>query len=242
MLKTLGGHCIYEASNGAKVHQNYFYRWLTFNSDCLQTLINRRNPEKPGLGYVHHLGFTVRNQPADSCLLGLGGAGIAHALAPYIHQSRLLAIENNADIIQIANTYFMTDRLKNLSIVNEDAIHFVQSTPVRYQHLMIDLFEADLFPANCSTPEFFGCCKEMLLPNGFLSLNLTNIKQQWTLYNEVRTAFNQRTVVLPVKGSSNMILVACNGPSIRPLLDLFKSSPFLKKLSWDPVLGCIAII
>ena len=242
MWKTIGGKCIYQTPNGAKVHQNYFYRWLTLNSDALQTLINRRSPEKSGLSYVHPLTLTVRTKPADSCLLGLGGAGVAHALAPYIHQSQLHAVENNTEVIQIAKTYFMTDSLKHLSVIHENAHLFVGSTSLRYQHLMVDLFLADSFPTECSTLEFFTNCRRLLLENGFASFNLTNISKQWAEFNHIRSVFFQRTVVLPAHGASNMIVLACNSPSISPLLDLLGSSPSLKKLSWDPLLGCIAII
>lgn len=242
MWKTIGGKCIYQAYNGAKVYQNHFYRWLTLNSDALQTLVNRRTPEKQGLGYIHQLAFAVREDPSECCLLGLGGAGVAHALAPYLKQKRLLAIESNPQVIEIANTYFMTDRLKNLSIIHDNANLFVRSNSMHFQHLMIDVFEANSFPLECSTFEFFTHCRHLLLPNGFLALNLTNLDQQWQLFYHIRNVFFQRTVILPVKGASNMIVLACNSPTITPLLMLLKASPLLKKLVWDAQLGCIAMI
>ena len=242
MWKTIGGRCIYQTTNGAKVHQNMLYRWLTLNSPALQTLISRRSPEKPELGYIHQLTFAVRAQPADCCLLGLGGAGVVHALAPYLTNATLLAIENNPEVIHIASTYFMSAHLKNLSITQEDASLFVATCQTRYQHLMVDLFESHTFPEKCSTHDFFTHCRRLLLPNGILALNLTNLDEQWPIFNHVRDIFFQRTVALPVKGSSNMIVLACNSPSVTPLLDLLTTNRYLKKLSWDGTWGCIAII
>lgn len=242
MWKTLGGRCIYQAPNGARVHQNYLYRWLTFSSDALQTLIRRRHPEKPELGYIHQLALAVRENPADCCLLGLGGAGVAHALMPYLNNSTLLAVENNSEVINIATNYFMVDRLKNLSVINQDANLFVQQCGTRYQHLMIDLYESHAFPAHCNTADFFLHCRRLLLPDGVLALNLTNVHEQWPLFKHVRDIFFQRTVSLPVKGAANMIVLASNSTSVAPLVDLLTKSQRVKELKWDARWGCIARI
>lgn len=242
MWKTLGGKCIYQAPNGESVYQNYLYRWLTLNSDALQTLISRHSPEKPELGYIHQLAFAVREKPADCCLLGLGGAGVAHALMPYLSNSKILAVESNPAVINIATDYFMVDSLKNLSVLNQDANLFVQQCKTSYQHLMVDLYESHAFPAHCNTLEFFLHCRRLLLPDGILALNLTNVQEQWPLFEHVREIFCQRTVSLPVKGAANMIVLACNSTSVAPLLDLLTKSQRLKELKWDARWGCIARI
>ncbi len=240
MWKTLGGRCIYQTQNGVKVHQNYIYRWLTLGGDALHTLINRRNPEIPGLDYIHQLSLCVRAKPTDCCLLGLGGAGVAHALAPYLGNSQIHAVENNIDVIEMSKKYFMIERIKNLAVINQDAAIFMEECNTKYQHLMVDLYDAKTFPPQCSTQDFFKNCRRVLLPDGFLALNLTNVREQWSLYTNIRNVFCDQTVSLPVKGAANMIVLAYNGASITPLLDLLKNSRSLKKLSWDAQWGCVA--
>jgi len=240
MWKTLSGHCIYKTSEEVRVHQNHLYRWLTFGSDALHTLISRRHPEKPRLNYIHQLGFAAREKPGESCLLGLGGAGVAHALAPYLKDFALDAVENNPEIIEIASRFFMTERLTNLSVYHEDANDFVQKSSARYQHLMIDLYDAHSFPSHCNTHDFFVHCRELLFPKGILALNLTNVVEQRMLFDYIRDIFFERTVSLPVKGAANMIVLAYNGSTITPLLDLLKNSGRLKKLCWNAEWGCIA--
>ena len=242
MWKTIAGRCVYQSQSGVKVHQNIFYRWLTLNSNAIQTLISRRYPERHELTYIHQLTFAVRAQPANCCLLGLGGAAVAHVLSPYLKNMQLTAVENNTEIIDIAAAYFMTKHLKHLTVIQEDANLFVKHHDTRYQHLMIDLYDAHSFPTHCNTEDFFENCRRMLLPNGTLALNIANLDEQWAVFNNIRKTFCQRTVSLPVKGAANMVVLAYNGPSVAPLLDLLKNSHGLKELSWDVRWGCVAQI
>ena len=236
----MAGRLIYQSSTGAQVYQNVLYRWLTLSSKPIQTLINRRHPDKLELEYIHQLTFSVRTKPASCCLLGLGGAGVAHTLASTLGDLPIIAVENNADIIEIAKRYFMIDRLTNLSIIHQDASLFVKQCTTSYQHLMIDITDPNTFPSQCNTDDFFSNCRRILSPNGILAINLYNLNEQWSVFQRIRENFNLQTVSLPVKGTANMVVLACNSPSINPLLDLLNSSHCLKKLTWDMKWGCIA--
>ena len=123
--KTLIGSCIHQSSNGIEVHQNYLYRWLTFGKNDLQTLIHRHHLSTPGLPYLTPLTLAARVHPADCCLLGLGGAGVAHALAPWLSDSMMHAVENNLDIIHVAYTFFMTNQLQG--VIKEKDLQQIKS-------------------------------------------------------------------------------------------------------------------
>lgn len=156
--KTLAGRCIHHGLNGTKVEQNMVYRWLTLGSDAIQTLINRRHPERSGLKYIQPLTMAARAAPGLSCLLGLGGAGVAHALTPWFSDSQLDTVESSLAVIEIAEAYFMTDQINHLNIIHQDAFLFVQHTEAQYQHVMVDLFNAHAFPEHCNNADFFKHC------------------------------------------------------------------------------------
>lgn len=240
MWQTIGGKCIYQSPTYEKVYQNFIYRWLTFDSVWVQTLINRRNPQKLGLSYIRQLTLAVKTNPAVTCLLGLGGAGVAHALAPYLGHFELLAVENNPGIIRIAKDYFFTEGLKNLRVIQQDARLFVKESPMTYQHLLVDLFNDHTFPPLCNSDEFFSDCRNLLKPNGVLALNLASMREQWSVFKRVREVFGRTTVSLPVIGTTNLIVLACNSASVNPLLDLLEKNYRIKKLSWDADWGCVA--
>lgn len=238
--KATQGRCIHHSDNGIQVYQNFFYRWLTFNNDDIQTLINRHRPHIPALTYIDPLSFGIRLNPMDCCLLGLGGGAVPHAMNPYLKEHRMFAVENNAEIIDIAKKYFMIDRIKSLNILHQDAYDFVTYCDQRFGYLMIDLFNANSFPEHCNTQSFFLHCQRVLLPEGILAINLPNLREQWSIYQHISAIFNQCTVLLPTLRSTNTLLFACNGTTTTPLLELLKRNRRLKRLSWEPHWGYIA--
>ena len=238
--KTFAGRCIHQGVDESNVYQNFTYRWLTLGSDALQTMLNRRHPERPILQYIQPLILASQKMPGDSCLLGLGGAGAAHALAPYLEGFQLSVVEQSLNVIEIAHRYFMTSRIKPLHVIHQEALCFLQSTTQRYQHLMIDLFNAHFFPAQCNSTDFFKHCREVLLPGGILAINLANPAEQWPLFNLIRAHFQNCTLALPVLGTANMVIIACKGSSINPFLSFLRQNSRLKCLIWDSRWGYMA--
>lgn len=229
MWKTKLGRCIYTSPSGYKVYQNLFYRWLCLGSSALQTVISRRNPQKPVLNYLSALTLMVRHYPNNACLFGLGGAGIAlmlsHADFP------LVAVDNSEEVIDIAKRFFMTDELKNLTVVHANAIDYVTNTHITYPHLIIDLYNANYFPPECTNDLFFSSCQRMVTEDGFFTINLANLKEQWTIFQLVKKYFSH-TLVIPIRKSANMVIIASKCTSKELFFRKIKESGELKRIIW----------
>jgi spermidine synthase len=238
--KTWAGRCIHQGFDEAKVYQNMNYRWLTLGSDALQTVIHRRHPERPILPYISPFTLAAQIIPGPSCLLGLGGAAAAHALNPYLNGFQLDAIEQSSDVIDIAHTYFMTSRIRHLNVIHQEAFSFLQHTTSRYQHLLVDLFNAHTFPTQCQNANFFEYCRNALMPEGVLAVNLANPDEQWPIFNWIRTHFQHSTITMPIHGTANLVVLAYRGASVNPLLSLLKENSRLKQLVWDAKWGYMA--
>jgi len=240
MWQTLLGRIIYESPTGAKVYQNFKYRWLTFGSSAIQTLINRHKPNKFSLCYFKELSLVLRVKPADCCLLGLGGAAMAHSLVPYIKDFSITAVENDLEVINIAKKYFMLETIKNLTVIHQDASLYIKELNRQYHHILVDLSDANSFPKSCNSKDFFKNCHNKLYDGGVLAVNLANIAEQWEIFTFIRDIFPNCTVILPINGFANMVILSSKSNSINPLLEILKSSNDLKKLVWDEKWGCIA--
>jgi len=229
MWKTSLGKCIYVSPSGYKVYQNLFYRWLTLGSPALQTVINRRNPHKPVLYYLPALTLMARKYPGASCMLGLGGAGIPLMLDKNSSLPTLVAVDNSKEVIDIAKRFFISDPIKNLTIIHDNAYNFVQKCEFKYLHLIIDLYNANYFPSECNNEEFFSSCKRILAEDGFLAINLANIKEQRPIFQLVKKYFNH-TLVIPIKKSANMVIIAANNESKELFINQIRASGELKRI------------
>ena len=240
MWKAYLGKCIYESPSGFRVWQNFGYRWLTFEDNVFQSIINRRYPEYGGLQYITPFTRMVHAFPGDCCLLGLGGASVAHALFKTIANSQLDAVDNSQEVIDIATRFFKTDRVKNLNIIHQNAETFVQSTSMVYQHLLVDLYNANDYPLECSHDAFFANCKAILKPGGMMAVNLIDIHEKKHLVQYIKNQFNNCTLLVPVVGTTNTIVFAYNGPKTGVFLE--KINPVMKSVVWDSVWGCVGQI
>ncbi|KTC79642.1 spermidine synthase [Legionella cherrii] len=226
MWKTKFGRCIHTSPSGYKVYQNLCYRWLTLGSTALQTVINRYQPQKPVLYYLPALTLMARKYPGVTCMLGLGGAGVAWMLKDV----PLVAVDNSEEVIDIARHFFMIDHLKKLTVVHENAKDYIEKCKKKYNHLIIDLYNANHFPPECADANFFASCKRIITEDGFLAINLANTKEQDPIFQLVRNQF-KHTLVIPVRKSSNMVIFAAD-ESKEWFMNKIKQTSAFKRIIW----------
>ncbi|MBA2711572.1 MAG: fused MFS/spermidine synthase [Tatlockia sp.] len=239
MWKTLAGRCLYQSSDGIQVFQNPLYRWLQFDSNALQTVLNRYAPQRPQLPYIESLMIPVQLQPDNCCMLGLGGGGVAHTLDPILKNAKLDIVEKNHEVIEIAKRFFWVDRLHNINLIHDDAEKFLKTCQIKYQHLLVDIYTDDSFPRHCANADFFASCKKQLKPDGILAVNLANSEDHYRLFKMLQSQFTKATVALIVPGTNNMIIFAQNSPTINLFLTLLKKTKKIKKLIWTERWGLV---
>lgn len=230
------GKCIYTSPSGYKVYDSFIYRWLTLESTVLQTLINKLKPETPILYYIPAMSLMARAQPGDSCILGLGGAGLVHYLAPFSFS--ITAVEISQEVIDIARDYFMIDNRPNLQIVHQAAEEFLAKNDKPFNHLMVDLYDAHSFPSACKSSDFFLSCKKNIKPKGFLAVNLANAQEQHTIYKLIKVHF-LHTFIIPMKKCANIVIIASNHDSKDEFLKIIQTKYELKKIGLDPYWGYV---
>lgn len=229
--KTKFGTCIYVSPSGYKVYQNFFYRWLTLGSNALQTVIFRYNPKKAVLYYIPVLTIMARHYPGTTCLLGLGGASVAQILSAQKSVQPIIAVDSSAEIIDIAKRFFMVDSIPGLTIIQQNANEFIRDGNAQYRHILIDLYDANNFPVECNNIEFFSRVKNKLTADGFLAVNLANYKEQWPIFQLLKKLF-KNTLVIPIKKSANIVIIATTHGSHNDFMNQIKSSHNFKKIVW----------
>lgn len=207
--KTRWKRCLYEGSTGVRVLDNRWYRWLQFDSDAVQSLLSKRNPSTPALHYLRIMACLAQTYPGDTLLLGLGGAGMVHALNAYLQDFSLDVVECSEEVITLARQFFrLSDLTLPLTLYLQDASEFVHQATRQWSYVLVDVFNAKHFPPSCLNPVFFADCQRLLTPQGVLLINIANADDQLALFGYVHMLFQGRTLLIPVKDSPNVILLA----------------------------------
>ena len=240
-LKTFYKKCIY-SNHGIKVYQNWFYRWLTFDSRPIQSLINRKQPWRHILNYLPPMLLCASEWPGKTCLMGLGGASIIHSLNQNNHQDVIDVCELSQEVIDVSERFFYLKRYKNVNLLKADAAEFIQNNQTRYQHILVDLFDDQSFPEHCNNSIFFQHCYESLTEDGVLTINIANPVQHKTILGYLQEYFDQQIISIPIEHSTNFVLIAFKERQFDEILNLFYKNFKIKMQEWDPEFGYIIII
>ena len=234
------GKCIYSVKNdqhSIEVYENFRYRWLSFGSHYIQSIILKRKPHKAILKYIPHYCFFVTPEDKNALVLGLGGGAVLHYLRHRFSELDMFAVDYDAQVIAISRQFFMQDSIANLSVVHEDAQQYIVQSQSTYDRLFIDLYNDYDYPEHCSSVDFFMQCKKRLSPNGTLSLNIVNFKKQHLLLTHLKEAFDNQVVSMIVPKSGNIIAHAAVGKPMLQRLHELAAAKKIKSITWNQTLG-----
>lgn len=151
------------------VREDEHYRWLLLD-DVVQSVRQKACPENLCLPHQHLL-QTLFPTHLDSILhLGLGGGDFlrwCHFRYPAIRQT---AVDLNADIVRLYQTYFQGDETPDLHVA--DAFRFLNETTAQYDLVVIDLFADDGAPAALFRAETYASLQRCLPTSGRVIVNL----------------------------------------------------------------------
>lgn len=152
----------------AKENRNKPYRELMVNN-ISQTIMDINDPNKSYWDYVDVLTYTINSYASgnNALLLGLGGG----TLYKQLEKNKL-----NVDIVEIdkrveavAKKYFNIN--KNVSVVIDDARHYLNITKNKYDIIIYDLYHSETPPIHLMTKEAFNEIKTKLNKKGILVIN-----------------------------------------------------------------------
>lgn len=123
-------------------------------------------------------GFPKRNKSKveSSLVLGLGCGTVAELINKKWPEAQITGVEIDKEVIGIGKKYFDLDKIKNLSILNEDAIWWITSkfalvNKSRYDLILVDLYKGQEFPKEAEGEEFISGLKKILNKNGLIIFN-----------------------------------------------------------------------
>ncbi|WP_395046334.1 spermidine synthase, partial [Flavobacterium sp.] len=133
--------------------------------------------------------------------LGVGGGSVIKTLVDEIKfKGSITGVEIDPEIINIANTYFKLDEIKNLTIVIDDAFEFVLKTKAKYDLIVIDIFQDTTMPNFLFETFFTNRVCSLLKSRGFILFNtmllndIQNLRNKKYVYEFFKNEFQIKTI------------------------------------------------
>jgi spermidine synthase len=128
---------------------------------------------------LHALPFSRRLD--DILMIGLGGGNLTKFLYRYLPATRLATVEIDAQIVDIARTYFrLPPDSERLSVLVGDGRHYIETHPHCCDVLLCDGYDQTFnVPDSLTGEDFYRACYRALRPGGVIAINLDRRSDAW---------------------------------------------------------------
>ncbi|WP_394229585.1 spermidine synthase [Shewanella colwelliana] len=155
------------------VLENKEIRMLSFGDNDEQSKLLKATPHIPQHTYLQAMLLVLLFiKPKRVIILGLGGGGLIHALRQFDTGIKVTAVELRASVIEIAKRFFQLPIGKKLSLVHQDAAHFLEEKDHKKADVIFaDIYGADGVDESQLSDSFISNASMMLKSDGYLVLN-----------------------------------------------------------------------
>lgn len=195
---------------GIRVFDDGQRRTLSFGTNVEQSAVFVANPETLVYSYTQAmmLGLLFCGEAPRITALGLGGGSIVTALLHHLPGCRIDAVEQRASVVELAHRFFLLPRDPRLTIHTQNAEDYLKSSPRPSELLFTDIYHANGMDSAQASHAFLRNCREALLDDGVVVINLWHESFAETL--AVQTAlldiFDERVLQTMVPGGNSIAI------------------------------------
>lgn len=202
--------------------------------NALQSVINLANPHHLELKNLEYLMAVLLFIPVPERILMLGTAAgsLLHFLRHHYPRSDITTVDiDDALIEQLLRKEILPPAQTGLRYVYDDAAHFIANSDQSYDLILVDIFNGSQSPAWLLEKESINKLYRLLTRRGALAYNLLiNSEHDFKLfYRNLRLAFDEQTLCLPVEGLENTIAFGIR--SAQPARDMTLNIKYATSLS-----------
>ena len=136
---------------------------------------------KKGLKYI---GYDRIKKFEHILILGVAGGSVIKTLVDEVKfKGKITGVELDKEVVEIANTYFKLNQIKNLELIIDDAFEFVLKTKTQYDLIIIDIFQDTTMPNFLFEDFFINRVNFLLNPEGFILFNTMVISEKDRIRN-----------------------------------------------------------
>lgn len=130
------------------------------------------------------IGFRQIKKMNAILVLGVAGGSVIKTLVNEIRfKGKIIGVEIDPEIIQLANTYFHLNTIPNLNLLNTDAFEYVIQSNDKYDLIIVDIFQDTTMPPFLFENFFTQRLCALLEINGFILFNTMVLNEKDNLRN-----------------------------------------------------------
>lgn len=139
-------------------------RRTLFLGSMAQTTIDLKDPDRLVGRYISylHLGMVFRPDSKKVLFLGLGGGAAIRSFHSSYPEMNITAVDIDPNVVEVARKYFFLEEDKRLSVVVDDARHFLTVNEEPCDQIILDVYNQDGYPARMYTRECFRLMADRL--------------------------------------------------------------------------------
>lgn len=128
---------------------------------------------------LNKIGFENIRKMNSILILGVGGGSVIKTLVDEAKfKGTIKGVELDAEIIELANTYFQLNQISNLEVVIDDAQEFVRQENKTYDLIILDIFQDKNMPEFLFRTEFSSQLVNLLNPKGYILFNTMKVSDE----------------------------------------------------------------
>ena len=233
------------ATDTIEVRENKRYRWMCFDKDVIQTLINRKEPHDLTLGHISILMYVFNffKAPKKILMMGLGGGALIHAIKHQYPNVHTTSVEISEAVIQLAKEFFyLSDNSEHYDIIHADINEYITRSKSKFDITFIDMYAQGKMPKFYFQKKFHTAMKQKLKVSGVAVYNLLcdSADNFESIVKLIREVFHSQTLCIPVDNYHNVILFAFNSDRYKEKIYSLEKQRKLINLTYDIELGLIS--
>lgn len=156
-------------------------------------------------------------RPGHVMIIGQGGGSLTKFCHRHLPDTRITAIETNADVIAFGELFQVPPPDDRLAIVHAEALEYLRATPENADVILLDLYDRKGPAPILGEPEFHAQLASHLRPGGLLLSNLMGSHPVGALHVQALTrAFGRSPTLLEAEGENNRVALSARDASLSP--------------------------